>query len=168
MCRRKDDQPFDTDIISQITMKRRSALYIVNFVLPVLFFLVLDMASYLISDNGGEKLGFQITVLLAVTVMQLLLNEILPATSNRIPLIGKEFIVMLATLWGHSGCSLIICLYYWICLPPSAIYCIGIFTLMMLSLLETILVMYLVGKDSASQDGTDSDQNLGEDCNKQC
>lgn len=71
-------------------MKRRPLLYIVNFLLPVLFFLCLDLASFLISDNGGEKLSFKVTVLLAVTVMQLILNEILPASSNRIPLIGKK------------------------------------------------------------------------------
>ncbi len=78
------------NIISQITIKRRSALYIVNFMLPVLFFLCLDLASFMISDSGGEKLSFKITVLLAVTVLQLILNEILPSSSNRIPLIGKE------------------------------------------------------------------------------
>lgn len=71
-------------------MKRRPLLYIVNFLLPVLFFLCLDVASFLISDSGGEKLSFKVTVLLAVTVLQLILNEILPASSNRIPLIGKE------------------------------------------------------------------------------
>lgn len=71
-------------------MKRRPLLYIVNFLLPVLFFLCLDMASFFISDNGGEKLSFKVTVLLAVTVMQLILNEILPASSNRIPLIGEN------------------------------------------------------------------------------
>lgn len=71
-------------------MRRRPVLYIVNFLLPVLFFLCLDMASFLISDNGGEKLSFKVTVLLAVTVMQLILNEILPAASNKIPLIGEN------------------------------------------------------------------------------
>jgi len=71
-------------------MKRRSILYIVNFLIPVLLFLCLDLSSFLISDNGGEKLSFKVTVLLAVTVLQLILNEILPASSNRIPLIGKE------------------------------------------------------------------------------
>ena len=71
-------------------MKRKAVLYIVNFLLPVLFFLGLDMASFLISDVSGEKLGFKVTVLLAVTVLQLLLNDILPATSNRMPLIGKS------------------------------------------------------------------------------
>ncbi|XP_013862420.1 5-hydroxytryptamine receptor 3A [Austrofundulus limnaeus] len=107
----------DQDIVVYtITMRRRSLLYIVNFLLPVLFFLCLDLASFMISDNGGEKLSFKVTVLLAITVLQLILNEILPSSSNRVPLI--------------------------------AVYCIGIFTLMMLSLLETILVMYLIEKDS--------------------
>ncbi|XP_060884687.1 5-hydroxytryptamine receptor 3A-like [Labrus mixtus] len=122
-------------IIYTITMKRRSILYIVNFLLPVLFFLCLDLASFMISDSGGEKLGFQVTVLLAVTVLQLILNEILPASSNRIPLI--------------------------------AVYLIGIFGLMFLSLLETILVMYLINKDSLYEENTaDKDQSQSEECNK--
>ncbi|KAG7222283.1 hypothetical protein INR49_027287 [Caranx melampygus] len=103
------------EIIFTINMKRRSVLYIINFILPVLFFLCLDLASFLISDSSGEKLSFKVTVLLAVTVMQLILNEILPSSSNRIPLI--------------------------------ALYCIGIFAMMLLSLLESILVMYLLEKD---------------------
>ncbi|XP_030610835.1 5-hydroxytryptamine receptor 3A-like isoform X2 [Archocentrus centrarchus] len=120
-----------TTVIYTINMKRRSVHYLANFILPVLFFLVLDLASFLISDTGGEKLGFKVTVLLAVTVMQLLLNEILPSSSDSIPLI--------------------------------AVYCIGIFALMLLSLLETILVMHLIEKDSAAQDDeTDGEQSLAE------
>ena len=80
----------ELNLIQQVNMKRRSALYIVNFLLPILFLLCLDLSSFMISDRGGEKLGFKITVLLAVTVMQLILNDILPSSSNRIPLIGKE------------------------------------------------------------------------------
>ncbi|XP_036073105.1 5-hydroxytryptamine receptor 3A-like [Oryzias melastigma] len=119
-----------TVVVYTITMKRRSVLYIANFLLPVLFFLCLDFASFLLSDTGGEKVGFKITVLLAVTVMQLILNDILPPSSDKIPLI--------------------------------AIYCIGIFTLMLLSLLETILVMYLIGKDQKSTDKTEENQKLNE------
>uniref|UniRef100_A0A669D029 Uncharacterized protein n=2 Tax=Oreochromis niloticus TaxID=8128 RepID=A0A669D029_ORENI len=123
-------------IMYTITMKRRSLLYVVNFLLSVLFFLSLDLASFLISDSGGEKLSFKVTVLLAVTVLQLIVNEILPASSNRIPLI--------------------------------AVYLIGIFALMMLSLLETILVMYPMEKDSTSQETEPKrDQSLTEDCTKQ-
>ncbi|XP_054455505.1 5-hydroxytryptamine receptor 3A-like [Anoplopoma fimbria] len=124
-------------VIYTITMKRRSILYIVNFLVPVLFFLCLDLASFLISDSGGEKLSFKVTVLLAVTVLQLILNEILPATSNRIPLI--------------------------------AVYCIGIFALMLLSLLETILVMHLIEKDSqaAKENAADSGRSRSEGCDEQ-
>lgn len=70
-------------------MKRQSLLYIVNFLLPILFLLSLDIASFFISEREGEKLSFKVTVLLAVTLMQLLLNEILPSSSDQIPLIGK-------------------------------------------------------------------------------
>ncbi|KAF0025649.1 hypothetical protein F2P81_022530 [Scophthalmus maximus] len=124
---------FDQDlIIFTIYMKRRSILYIVNFLLPILFFLCLDLASFLISDGGGEKLSFKVTVLLAITVLQLILNDILPSSSNRIPLI--------------------------------AVYCIGVFTLMLLSLLETILVMYLIRRDLAPQDSeTDEGRSPRED-----
>ncbi|XP_034415225.1 5-hydroxytryptamine receptor 3A-like [Cyclopterus lumpus] len=121
-------------VIYTITMKRRSILYIVNFLMPVLFFLCLDLASFLISDNGGEKLSFKVTVLLAVTVLQLILNEILPASSNRIPLI--------------------------------ALYCIGIFSLMLLSLLETIVVMHLIEKDSQASKDSEADKGRSEGGNK--
>ncbi|XP_074522589.1 5-hydroxytryptamine receptor 3A-like [Halichoeres trimaculatus] len=123
-------------LVYTVTVKRRSVLYVANFIAPILFFLCLDLASFLISENGGEKLSFKVTVLLAVTVMQLILNDILPSSSDRIPLI--------------------------------AIFCIGVFILMMLSLLETILVMYLLEKDNVSQDiEADKDQSLGEDCRDQ-
>ncbi|XP_026207666.1 5-hydroxytryptamine receptor 3A-like [Anabas testudineus] len=123
-------------IIYTITMRRRSVLYIVNFLLPVLFFLCLDLASFLISDRGGEKLSFKVTVLLAITVLQLILNEILPSSSNKVPLI--------------------------------AVYCIGIFALMMLSLLETILVMYLMEQDHTAEDNeADKDPSPSDDCTTQ-
>ncbi|XP_030256923.1 5-hydroxytryptamine receptor 3A-like [Sparus aurata] len=76
-------------VVYEINLGRRSELYVVNFMLPVLFFLGLDLASFLISDKGSEKLSFKVTVLLSVTVMQLILSEILPSTSNRIPLIAS-------------------------------------------------------------------------------
>ncbi|XP_065327695.1 5-hydroxytryptamine receptor 3A-like [Pelmatolapia mariae] len=125
--------PHQTAIVYTITMRRRSVLYIANFISPVLFFLVLDLASFLIPDAGGEKISFKVTVLLAVTVLQLILNDILPSTSNKVPLI--------------------------------AIYCIGIFTLMLLSLLETMVMMYLIEKDSAAQHNEmDEEQNLSVNC----
>ncbi|XP_051925674.1 5-hydroxytryptamine receptor 3A-like [Hippocampus zosterae] len=126
-------------IVYTISMRRKPILYIINFLLPVLFFLSLDLASFLISDSGGEKLSFKVTVMLAVTVLQLILNEILPSSSNSIPLI--------------------------------AVYCIGIFALMLLSLLETIFVMHLMEKDNHSEDedgdGISEERNMQTSCDKQ-
>ncbi|XP_032430529.1 5-hydroxytryptamine receptor 3A-like [Xiphophorus hellerii] len=101
-----------------VTIKRRPLLHVINFLLPILFFLSLDLASFFISDHRGEKLGFKVTVLLAISVLLVILNDILPAMSNRTPLI--------------------------------ATYCIVVFALMLLSLLETILVTYLIEKDEFS------------------
>ncbi|MEQ2311592.1 hypothetical protein AMECASPLE_021815, partial [Ameca splendens] len=102
-----------------VTIKRRPLLHVINFLLPILFFLILDLASFFIADNRGEKLGFKVTVLLAISVLLLILNDILPSMSNKTPLI--------------------------------ATYCIVIFALMLLSLLETILVTYLMEKDSEDE-----------------
>ncbi|KAF7668175.1 hypothetical protein LDENG_00027230 [Lucifuga dentata] len=130
----KKDFSFDgkywEQLIYTFTIKRRPLLHVINFLLPILFFLCLDLASFFISDHRGEKLGFKVTVLLAISVLLLILNDILPSMSNKTPLI--------------------------------ATYCIVIFALMLLSLLETILVTYLMEKDSSSLER----QRAKDDCVK--
>ncbi|CAJ1080032.1 -hydroxytryptamine receptor 3A-like [Xyrichtys novacula] len=116
------------NLIYTFSMKRRPLLHVINFLLPILFFLILDLASFFIADHRGEKLGFKVTVLLAISVLLLILNDILPSMSNNTPLI--------------------------------ATYCIVIFALMLLSLLETILVTYLLERDSPSHETL----RLEEDC----
>ncbi|XP_016532061.1 5-hydroxytryptamine receptor 3A-like isoform X1 [Poecilia formosa] len=119
-------------LVYKVTIKRRPLLHVINFLLPILFFLILDLASFFIADHRGEKLGFKVTVLLAISVLLLILNDILPSMSNKTPLI--------------------------------ATYCIVIFALMLLSLLETILVTYLIDKDSEDELGL---CDSGEEKNKQ-
>uniref|UniRef100_A0A4W6DEZ1 Neurotransmitter-gated ion-channel transmembrane domain-containing protein n=1 Tax=Lates calcarifer TaxID=8187 RepID=A0A4W6DEZ1_LATCA len=123
-------------------MKRRPLLHVINFLLPILFFLTLDVASFFISDHRGEKLGFKVTVLLAISVLLLILNDILPSMSNKTPLIGKEAQLVTAHIMTHCVVNYL--------------------------LLETIFVMYLMEKDSASQDNeTNEDRSTSEDCNQQ-
>nr|XP_015211482.1 PREDICTED: 5-hydroxytryptamine receptor 3A-like [Lepisosteus oculatus] len=105
-------------IIYEISMKRRPELYVINFLLPIFFFLLLDIFSFFISETKGEKLGFKVTIILGISVLLLILNEILPSSSRKPPLIAN--------------------------------FCIAIFAFMLLSLLETILITYLMEKDSAS------------------
>ncbi|XP_073793916.1 pyrroline-5-carboxylate reductase 1a isoform X5 [Danio rerio] len=101
-------------LIYQITIKRRPLLHVINIILPVFFFLVLDVTSYFIDTDGADKLSFKVTLLLAISVLLLILNDTLPSTTYELPLIG--------------------------------IYCSAIFSLIGISILETILVNFLRAK----------------------
>ncbi|XP_051996098.1 5-hydroxytryptamine receptor 3A-like [Xyrauchen texanus] len=107
-------------LIFTITTKRRPLLYVINFMLPVFCFLVLDVASFFIDASGLEKLSFKVTLLLSISVLLLILNDTLPSTAKDIPLIG--------------------------------VYCSVIFTLIGISILETMLVSFLMstGADTRS------------------
>lgn len=92
-----------TAVVYTVFMQRRATLHSANFLLPIFFFLCLDVASWLIPDGNGEKITFRITVLLAVTVLQLLLHDILPCSSDQLPLIslyclGVLFLMLLSLL----------------------------------------------------------------------
>nr|XP_055035749.1 5-hydroxytryptamine receptor 3C [Misgurnus anguillicaudatus] len=98
----------------EITIKRRPLLYIINFISPVFCFLVLDVATFFMDSAGGEKLGFKVTLLLAISVLLLILNDTLPSTANEVPLIG--------------------------------VFCSVIFSLIGISILESILVDFLMAR----------------------
>ncbi|XP_071403580.1 5-hydroxytryptamine receptor 3A-like [Centroberyx affinis] len=124
-------------LIYTITLKRTPLLYIMNLVVPIIFFLILDLASFFISEARGEKLGFKVTILLSISVLLLIFQDILPSTSKNLPLI--------------------------------ALLCIVIFILTGLSLLETMVVSFLVDLDgcvdedgkASSKTGTDAKQDAG-------
>ncbi len=76
-------------------MKRRPLLYVIIFLMPVFYFLLLDLASFFIDSTGGEKLGFKVTLLLSISVLLLLLKDMLPSTASDIPLIGESLSAVL-------------------------------------------------------------------------
>lgn len=70
----------------QVVLKRRPFLYIINLILPLMFLLFLDLASFFISES---KLSFKVTVLLSVFVLLLNLQTILPSTEEHMPMLGR-------------------------------------------------------------------------------
>nr|XP_055042668.1 5-hydroxytryptamine receptor 3C-like [Misgurnus anguillicaudatus] len=111
-------------IAFQITIMRRSRMYIINLIFPVFCVLVLDVASFFINASVADKLGFKVTLLLSISVLLLILHDKLPSTSSKIPLIG--------------------------------VYCGGIFTLIGISILETIFVNFLISKGEAPAETKDA------------
>eukprot|EP00066_Takifugu_rubripes_P013353 XP_011602619.1 PREDICTED: 5-hydroxytryptamine receptor 3A-like [Takifugu rubripes] len=73
-----------------ITILRKPLLYVVNFIVPLFYLLILDLASFFISEARGEKLGFKITILLSISVLLLILKDILPSTEDNLPMIGES------------------------------------------------------------------------------
>jgi len=74
----------------QIEIKRRPVLYVVNFIIPVCFLLVLDVISFFVDSKAADKVAFKVTLLLSISVMLLIINNTLPSTGTKIPLIGAS------------------------------------------------------------------------------
>lgn len=76
------------DVTFTLLLRRRAAAYVCNLLLPcVLISLLAPLAFHLPADSG-EKVSLGVTVLLALTVFQLILAESMPPAES-VPLIGK-------------------------------------------------------------------------------
>lgn len=78
----------DLTLRCQLVISRKPMLYVVNLIVPLFYMLVLDVASFFVHASKGEKLSFKITVLLSISVLLLILQDMLPSTEEHLPLIG--------------------------------------------------------------------------------
>ncbi|XP_034062111.1 5-hydroxytryptamine receptor 3A-like [Gymnodraco acuticeps] len=88
-------------LIYKVSISRKPMLYVINLIVPLLFFLVLDLVSFSISEARGEKLSFKVTILLSISVMLLILQDILPSTEANVPMISK-YCLFIFTFVGLS------------------------------------------------------------------
>ncbi|XP_060937511.1 neuronal acetylcholine receptor subunit alpha-7-like [Limanda limanda] len=79
------------DITFVVTLRRRTLFYALNLLLPCVLLSSMTLVSFLLPANSGEKISLGITVLLSLTVFMLMVAEIMPATSDSVPLIGQYF-----------------------------------------------------------------------------
>ena len=69
-----------------IHIKRRSLYYVLNCFMPCLIMMALTILSFYLPSETGERMGVGITVLLSLSIIQLILSDSLPPTSE-VPLI---------------------------------------------------------------------------------
>ncbi|XP_071970386.1 5-hydroxytryptamine receptor 3A-like [Engystomops pustulosus] len=74
-------------VVLSITIQRVPQNYIVSFILPVCFMVMMDIASMFIEMKKNDRLGFKISILLGFAMLLLILNDILPLSDNP-PLLG--------------------------------------------------------------------------------
>ncbi|XP_039608094.1 cholinergic receptor, nicotinic, alpha 11 isoform X1 [Polypterus senegalus] len=79
------------DITFYVTIRRRTLYYALNLLIPCVLLSSMTLLVFLLPADSGEKISLGITVLLSLTVFMLLVAEIMPATSDSIPLIGQYF-----------------------------------------------------------------------------
>jgi hypothetical protein len=66
----------------QLQMERRSSYYIAGLILPICLMSFLQVMVYILPEESGERIGFSITVLLAVAVFLTIIQENLPEASE--------------------------------------------------------------------------------------
>ncbi|XP_020502931.2 5-hydroxytryptamine receptor 3A [Labrus bergylta] len=112
----KEEGVVQARLVYTVLISRKPMLYVINFIVPLFYLLVLDLASFFINQSSGEKLSFKVTILLAISVLLLILQDMLPSTESNMPYIAS--------------------------------YCVAVFALVGISVLEAMLVGFLYDLDS--------------------
>ncbi|KAK1798000.1 hypothetical protein P4O66_000505 [Electrophorus voltai] len=95
------------DVTFTVVMRRRTLYYALNLLIPCVLISTLALLVFLLPADSGAKISLGITVLLSLTVFMLLVAEIMPATSDSVPLIAQYFattmvivgLSVIATVW---------------------------------------------------------------------
>ncbi|XP_020493359.1 neuronal acetylcholine receptor subunit alpha-7 [Labrus bergylta] len=104
------EEPYP-DITFTVVMRRRTLYYGLNLLIPCVLISTLALLVFLLPADSGEKISLGITVLLSLTVFMLLVAEIMPPTSDSVPLIAEYFAITMVIV-GLSVIATVIVLQY--------------------------------------------------------
>ncbi|KAG7324123.1 hypothetical protein KOW79_012139 [Hemibagrus wyckioides] len=99
------------DVTFTLVMRRRTLYYGLNLLIPCVLISTLALLVFLLPADSGEKISLGITVLLSLTVFMLLVAEIMPATSDSVPLIAQYFATTMVIV-GLSVIATVLVLQY--------------------------------------------------------
>ena len=77
------------DVTFNIFLERKPGYYVTNILIPSLLITCVAILGFLLPVDSGEKIGLELTVMLAISVFQLLVADKLPPSSFSTPWIGK-------------------------------------------------------------------------------
>lgn len=104
------EEPYP-DVTFTVVMRRRTLYYGLNLLIPCVLISTLALLVFLLPADSGEKISLGITVLLSLTVFMLLVAEIMPATSDSVPLIAEYFATTMVIV-GLSVIATVLVLQY--------------------------------------------------------
>ena len=71
-------------------LRRKEKFYLMTLIIPCSFIVIVALGVYWVPAESGEKVSLGITVLLAFSVFQLVLQEQTPVNSDYTPMIGNN------------------------------------------------------------------------------
>ncbi|KAM9848888.1 5-hydroxytryptamine receptor 3E-like [Aulostomus maculatus] len=86
------------ELVFHIRVRRRATTYVVNLLIPSCFLITVDLFSFLLPPQSVDRSSFKMTLILGYTVFMLIMNDLLPATGNTMPLINVFFSLCLALM----------------------------------------------------------------------
>nr|XP_057935696.1 neuronal acetylcholine receptor subunit alpha-10-like isoform X2 [Doryrhamphus excisus] len=95
------------DITYTLKLKRRASFYVFNLLIPCVMISFLAPLGFYLPADSGEKVSLGVTVMLALTVFQLLVAEIMPPSEN-VPLIGKYYIATMTMITASTALTIFI------------------------------------------------------------
>lgn len=83
----------ESEILFTLNIKRKSAFVVINVLIPILVLGLLNILVFVLVPESGERIGFCITTLLAIAVYMTIVNDMLPRTSEPVPLISYKLMI---------------------------------------------------------------------------
>uniref|UniRef100_A0A915I9D8 Uncharacterized protein n=1 Tax=Romanomermis culicivorax TaxID=13658 RepID=A0A915I9D8_ROMCU len=78
-------------LIFNFKIRRRILYYVFNFILPSFFIFLMTLFGFILPVECCEKITLEITILVAICVFLIMLMNVMPTTSESVPLIGIFF-----------------------------------------------------------------------------
>ncbi|CAG2247643.1 unnamed protein product [Mytilus edulis] len=79
---REDKEGSESQVTFTLTIQRSSGYYIFNIIIPVIFLGLLNVFTYVLPVDSGEKMGYAMTVFLSFTVFLTIVSSELPKSSG--------------------------------------------------------------------------------------
>ncbi|XP_013406821.1 neuronal acetylcholine receptor subunit alpha-7 isoform X1 [Lingula anatina] len=89
------DTPY-VDVTYTINIKRRTLYYGFNLIIPCVLLSLLAILTFMLPPDAGEKVSLAVTIMLSLTVFLMIVADVLPPTSDAVPLIVIYFGMILA------------------------------------------------------------------------
>ncbi|XP_039888111.1 5-hydroxytryptamine receptor 3A-like isoform X2 [Simochromis diagramma] len=94
-----------SEITYYIVLKRRPIAYVVNLLVPSCFLITVDLFSFVLPPQSVDRSSFKMTLILGYTVFLLIMNDLLPVTGEKTPLITPSANTSATNLSDHQSIS---------------------------------------------------------------